>query len=133
MDGRRLAVGFEWVVRVRSNNQIDRGGAHRWFQFLLCAPRRDAGGTPDFFLSQAVALPTGDEFGQRLFLLLFPDGVSQFFLKSTKALVRPVDDGQVAAGNGINQPPPGRFAAILAAAIGGDAQQNLPVNVIQFQ
>ena len=66
-------------------------------------------------------------------LTLLDHGLSPLRLKVAHALVWFIDHGQFAAGDVIEQPTPGRCAAILAAAIGGDAQQNLLVNVIQFQ
>jgi hypothetical protein len=55
-------------------------------------------------------------------LPLLDHGLSQLRLKVAHALVRPIDHGQFAAGDVIEQPTPGRFTPVLAAAFAGDAQ-----------
>ena len=107
--------------------------ARRFVQRLLCATRRDASGTPVLFLPQPVALAACRPVRRLLFLPLLDHGLSLLRLEVAHAFVRAVDHGQFTAGDVIEQPTPGRCAAILAAAIGGEAQQNLPVNLIQFQ
>jgi hypothetical protein len=64
---------------------------------------------------------------------LFLPKAAQFLLESLNAFVWPVRHGQLAAGNVVNEPPPGRFAPALAAHLACNAHEGLPVNFIQFQ
>ena len=82
----------------------------RLFQRLLSATRRDAGGAAFASLPQPVALWSGQPIGLLPFSLFLPHRLSQLVLKSVEPLVGAVDHGQVAAGNVVNQPLPGRFA-----------------------
>jgi hypothetical protein len=84
--------------------------SRRFIQRFLCATRRDASGTPFLFLPQAVALAACCPVRRLLFLPLLDQGPSQLRLEVAHAFVWPIDHGQFAAGNGINQPPPGRCA-----------------------
>ena len=95
--------------------------ARRFVQRLLSATRRDASSTPLLFLPQTVTLAACLPVGGLLFLPLLDHGPSQLRLEVAHALVRAVDHGEFAAGDVIEQATPGRSAAILAAAIGGDA------------
>jgi hypothetical protein len=88
----------------------------------LCATRRNASGTPVLFLPQSVALAACRPVRRLLFLPLLQHGPSQLRLKVAHAHIWFIDHGEFAAGDVIEQPTPGRCAAILGAAIGGDAQ-----------
>jgi len=104
-----------------------------FIQRLLRPTRRDARGTPVLFLSQPVALHAGHPARCFLFLPVFQHRPSQLRLKVAHALARSIDHGQVAAGDFIEQTPAGRLTPVLATVLAGDAHQNLPVNLVQFQ